>query len=190
MRPTFINQLQAGRNLIGERFRAGLSMRNSLLLSIVMHLVAATAIATFWAGTHLVEHANDNDEIVFELETITSEHNTSDNLSGKPADEFGSTNPDASRASGKASTPVKGNMNREAAVMASLASLTELTESFGFITHTVVSDSLGGFSPSDGRIPGSEYDSFGRKKGEGIGAGDGTGVYIGGGGFCPVPRGY
>jgi len=180
--------LKTVQNSFHERFHGGLSIRKSLLLSIVLHLIAGGAIAAYWAGSHMAVHMASNDKIVFDLETISPKHDV-DKLTGPQAKEYGVTNPNAKDVSGKASSLVKGNMNRDAVVMASLASLSKLTESFGFITHAVVSDSVGGFSPADGDIPGSEYDSFGRKKGEGLGAGDGSGIRVSGG-FCPIPGGY
>jgi|GEM_PF-3522426 len=185
----FSAKLATIRESFQDRFHGGLSMRKSLLLSIVLHLIAGGAIAAYWAGSQVAAHLASNDKIVFDLETISPKENI-DKLTGPQAEEYGVTNADAKDVSGKASTFLKGNMNRDAVVMASLASLSKLTESFGFITHAVAADSLGGFSPADGNIPGSEYDSFGRKKGEGRGAGDGSGIRVSGGGFCPIPGGY
>lgn len=160
--------------------------RNAIGMSIGLHLLLGMALAALWTGNQLATHSEGADEIVFELQTI-KEKQPFEGVQGQSSEEYGVPNQDAAKASGKASNPVRGNMNKSAVVMASLTALTDLRDSFSFVTHAVAADSLGGFSPIDGEVPGSEYDSFGRKKGQGIGAG-GVRIYVSGGGVCTAPR--
>lgn len=169
-----------------NRFPNKLNTSQTILISIVLHIAVALAVAAFWVSSKISAEAHSANSIVFDLETIKPSQANSGQLP-QAIDEFGLPNADAAKTSGQASNPMRGNMSRDAVVMASLASLSQLRETFAFVTQTVSTDSVGGFSPLHGNVPGSEYDSFGRKKGEGLGNGSGR---IGAPIFCPAPRGY
>ncbi len=172
-----------------ERLPTGFSIRQSLGFSIALHIFIVAAVGTLRVSDHIREHAVTDNEIVFDLEIQAPDHANSAQQTASSTEELGKSNSEAEKESGRASNLLRGNMNREALLRASLTDLTTLTGSFEFAGHTVVSDSTGGFSLMDGDIPGSEFDSFGRRKGEGKGHG-GSGISVSGGGFCPVPGGY
>lgn len=169
-----------------NRFPNKLNTSQTILISIVLHVVVALAVAAFWVSSQISAEAHSANSIVLDLETVKSIQANTGQLQ-QAVDGYSLPNPDAAKTSGRASNPMRGNMNREAMVMASLASLSQLRETFTFVTQTVSTDSVGGFSPMHGDVPGSEYDSFGRKKGEGTGSVSGR---VGGPIFCPAPRGY
>ena len=170
---------------VQNRIRKGISSRNAVALSLVLHFGVALAIGSLWVSKNML-NSDHSDSIVFDLTTVKEEIKQN----AQSPSEFGVPNREASKESGKASNLVKGNMNRDAVLMASLTSLSDLRASFSFMMQSVSSDSIGGFAPLDGDIPGSDYNVFGNKNGEGHGFGNGA-VTIGGsggrGGDCPPP---
>ncbi|MFQ5604397.1 MAG: hypothetical protein ACE5HS_14100 [bacterium] len=185
MKAEVLNRVKVIRQAIKNRFRKGLSTRDAIGISIIVHIVIGSALASFLIGTMIVQPADLSQTIEFDLTTEEVSSVKADQLNGQNSDQFGVSNSEASKQVGRASTLTKGNMNRETTVMASLASLSELKESFNFIMAQVTADSVGGFSPAEGKVPGSEYNSFGLKNGDGFGAGHGAGIYIGGGLCAP-----
>ncbi|MFQ5649804.1 MAG: hypothetical protein ACE5IY_07670 [bacterium] len=180
---TRFRQMKEG---IQGRFHRRVTPRGALGISLLLHVFFGAALGSYWVGARVAQQARHADEIVFDLQTIKENPDLSGQQRAQASEEYGLPNREALEASGRASSVVKGNMNRDAVVTASLAALSDLRDSFTFITHAVAADSVGGFSPVNGDVPGSEYDSFGRKKGEGVGAG-GVSVVVGGSGFCPSP---
>jgi len=168
---------------VQHRIRKGISSRNAVALSMVLHFGVALAIGSLWVSNNLLS-PDHSDGIVFDLTTVKE----AIKQNAQSPSEYGVPNREASKESGKASNLVKGNMNRDAVLMASLTSLSDLRASFSFMMQSVSSDSIGGFAPLDGDIPGSDYNAFGNKNGEGHGFGNGA-VTIGGGrgGDCPPP---
>ncbi len=157
------------------------SAQNALGISIMLHLFITAAFGTYWVGSIENRDLNHVDDIVLNLETIKFKPEFSHGSSS----EYGKSNSEAEKKSGKASNLVKGNMNRDAILKASLASMEDFIKPFRFVTQTIVSDSTGGFSIVDGDMPGSQLDSYGTKKGEGAGHGGGIRVRVGGyGGLC------
>jgi len=160
-----------------NRFRRRLKTRDAIAISIILHLIIGAAMASSFSGAFFVKPLEDLHSIEFDL--VTEKTNTP--FSGQFTD-----NSSSSESKGRAGNPAKSTMNRKAAVLASLASLSELRESFSFITQQVSSDSSAGFSPIQGKAPGIE---FGFKNEDGFGNGTGPRVLISGGGVCiPGPR--
>lgn len=159
-----------------------INSKRAVALSVAVHMLFGAALANFYVQSYIHQQANQTEEVIeFDLTTIESHTDLSQiQAAGVP-------NAKANSDVGKASTLVKGNMNRKTMMMASLSGLEELKSSFNFIMQKTATDSLGGFSPADGNVPGSEYDSFGYRKGENLGRGNGV-IVISGGGFCaPSP---
>ncbi len=160
-----------------NRFRGRLKTRDAIAISIILHLIIGTAMASFFSGALFVKPPEDLDSIEFDL--VTEKTNT-------PFSSQFAENSPSSESKGRAGNPAKNTMNRKAAVMASLASLSELREAFSFISQQVSSDSSAGFSPIQGKAPSIE---FGFQNDDRFGSGNGPRVLISGGGVCiPGPR--
>jgi len=151
--------------------------------SILLHITILSAVASFHNRTDFEPTSPKENPLVFEFTPELVEISSSTSAS----DLSGVRNETAEKLVGRASNNLKGNMNRESYLMASLASLKALETPFAVDLQEIDPDSAGGFSPIfEGKVPGSIYDSVGRKKGEGKGSGNGIKVYIGsGGGSCP-----
>ena len=175
------------RQIITNRFRRGISTRGAIGISIILHLLLGSALASYFMGTLYIHPAQQKQSIEFDLSTEKLSMTASNDLNGENAKAHGAANLESSEETGKSGNLMTGSMNREAVFMSSLASLSDLRESFRFIMQQVSADSLGGFSPVDGQAPGSEYNSLGYKDGEGLGYGHGAGIYVGGGLCAPSP---
>lgn len=157
------------------------SAKSAIGISIMLHLFFTAAFGSYWAGSIEKRALNHTDNIVLNLEPVKFEPNFSSNSN----QEYGISNPDAEQESGKASNLTKGNMNRDAILKASLASMEDFIRPFKFVTQSIISDSTGGFSLVEGDMPGSQLDSYGTKNGEGAGRGHGIRISVGGyGGPC------
>lgn len=168
-----------------------INTKRAISLSIALHVMFGAAVANILVNgstSHTQRAAEET--IEFDLTTIESMTDLQFKKSGRSLQEAGVPNKNADSKSGRNSTLLKGNMNKKSLMMASLAGLEDLKGSFSFIRQKTTADSLGGFSPVNGNIPGSAYDSFGNRKGENLGRGNGT-IIISGGGYCapsPAPR--
>jgi len=160
-----------------------MNTKRAVSLSVVLHLLVAVALAGMVVTTTTSPVATADDVIEFDLTTVKYKTDFGRNGQSQSTGEAGTPNANAQAESGRASTLLKGNMNRESVMMASLAGLDALKSSFSFMMQKTVADSLGGFSPTHGDIPGSAYDSFGYRKGDNLGRGNGK-IVISGGGLC------
>lgn len=179
------------------RFRKGITTRGALGISLILHLFIGMAFASFLAGKYYVEHITESSSIEFDLVTDTEvkfQSNTYDsNLSDQPIGQklqnelqTPGFNGSESSAAGRESSIAKNNNNNKAVVLASLASLSELKDSFNFIIQKVSADSLTGFSPIQGKLPETEFYTAGFN-GNGFGNDSGVSISLGGGGgHCPV----
>ncbi|MFQ5824471.1 MAG: hypothetical protein ACE5JB_10485 [bacterium] len=181
------------------RFRKGITTRGALGISLVLHIFIGMAFASFLAGKYYIEHVIESQSIVFDLATETevkfqnnsNNSNLTDKLLGQKLQKDFQTNGfngTESSATGSESSISKHNTNRDAVVLASLASLSDLRESFNFIMQQVSADSLVGFSPIHGESPDTEFYTAGSNNGTGIGNGSGIRILIGGG-YCPPSHG-
>ncbi|RMD90659.1 MAG: hypothetical protein D6813_08835 [Calditrichaeota bacterium] len=188
-----LNLVNKGRGLIPRRF----STRQAIGISLILHIFIAMAFASFLMQKYHPEGSPLNTSpLVFDLQTDTKVKFESQNVNqdlDNLTDGFNQPNEvvnngfngDAESAAGRASEAL--NSNNQDVVMASLASLSDLKDSFKFIMHQVSSDSLNGLNPIHGDMPDASYISTGNA--DGTGAGDGSGVTItfgGGGGHCPT----
>ncbi len=177
----FVSQ---AKQFFDSRFRGGLSTRQALVLSVCLHVAAAAVAGSIAWSSGALQPAADP--------TITFELVTPD-LDPKPIDPV-QNNADAPRNLGKAlgdprSTSrtlvaEQARVNKQAVVMASLAQLSQLRESFRFVVQQVAADSLGTFRPLEGKVPSTEMFTSGA---DGYGFGSRTGIItIGAGsGHCP-----
>ena len=167
-----------------------INTRRALSLSIALHVMFGAAVANIWVNRSYSHSQTAEETIEFDLTTIESMTDLQFKKSGRSLQEAGVPNKNADSKSGRNSTLLKGNMNKKSFMMASLAGLEDLKGSFNFIRQKTTADSIGGFSPVNGDVPGSDYDSFGNRKGENLGRGNGT-IIISSGGYCapsPAPR--
>ncbi len=181
---------------VRDRFRKGVNTRNALGLSMFLHIFIAIAFASFLGGKYYAEHLTDTSSIEFELVTETdveSSQNSSSQLLGQAPNQLQKNgfNGTEESAGGRERAVSNRDASRQAVVTASLASLSELRESFNFIMHQVAADSVAGFSPVQGEAPNTEFYGAGTNDGNGIGSGSGIRIIIGGGlgGYCPPSHG-
>ncbi|MFQ5864399.1 MAG: hypothetical protein ACE5IW_04125 [bacterium] len=184
---------------LGNRFRKGVTTRSALGISIFLHIFIGMAFASFLAGKYYVEHVTDSASIEFDLVTETDVKFENDNNKSNPTDQLlgqklqdfqkNGFNGTESSAAGRESSSSKPNTRNEQVVLASLASLSDLRESFNFIMQQVAADSAAGFSPIHGEAPETEFYTAGSNDGTGLGHGSGIRILIGGGGYCPPSHG-
>lgn len=160
------------RHIFPQRIRT----REAIFISIIFHLIIAAALSSFLVGSFYVQSHESANSLEFELLTERIE--------------IRAAAPKATAA--QALETVGGSSGAEqSAAMASLAGLSQLRESFNFIVHATTADSAVGFSPVEGKAPGTGF--YGAAIGNGVGSGAGGGIHvvIGGGGVClPGPGRY
>ncbi|MFQ5771493.1 MAG: hypothetical protein ACE5HX_13225 [bacterium] len=169
-------------NNIRLRNSIGINFRKALGISLFLHLFGAVAVASFFVGHHLIAPVTDEITIEFDLVNATNtDIQKNKNNATNPLNTLSSQNaPDSESPKSKSS-----HINRNEVIMASLASLSELKESFNFITQQVSWDSLGTFSPIQSEAPDIKSLTAGLNNGNGFGH-KGRRIRItGGGGKCP-----
>jgi hypothetical protein len=150
---------------------------------VILHLIVGTALASFFLQTVFVTPKETRVEFDLVADTIEIPDRIDNPILNSSG--FSDNDPEAA---GQMVGSVKTPLKRRAVVMASLASLSELSYTFGFVNQEAESDSIGGsFLPVLGNAPNSDYNSFGLKKGEGFGRRGG--ILISGGGVCIAPPG-
>ncbi len=162
--------------------RKWFSLREAVGLSILLHLMATVVVASFWLGNEIFKQPAIEPPLMFELEPSYLSQSVGPT---NPVEQSGMSSLTTEKQVG--TTGSRGNLSRDAFLMASLASLDELREAFTPALHPVSTDTVGSFSPlMEGTIPGSNGDSFGWHKGTRAGSGRGISISIGsGGGNCP-----
>lgn len=165
-----------------------LNRRGALGISVFLHVFIGMALASFLIGKVVVEQQAETPGVVFDLQTNpdvdlqrlqqkASSFEATVNQRNRPQQE-------SKAGSGRPSLKV----NKQAVLLSSLASLSELKDSFNFVMQSVSADSAKGFSPLYGNAPDTEAISAGFGKGDGYGDGNGIRVSVGGGhGSCPKP---
>lgn len=162
---------------IRNRFRRGIKTRDAIGISILLHLLIGTAFASFLVGTYYVTPSHPEQSIEFDLIAETVKPTAADRLAGQVSDQ---TAGGAQSNSATGSAPQ--TIDKQAILMASLGSLSDLKESFKFVMQQVSSDSLG-LSPLHGQMPSTAF--YGAGSGGEDGSGHG-GISIG---VCaPGPR--
>jgi hypothetical protein len=165
-------------------FRRGINMREATVVSICLHgVIVAAATVLLIDQPRLI--GPPIKELNLELEVIAEE-------APIPQQTFDSINPVESRAddqafeSGSMSSNADGGVPsaNEAFLMASLNTLSAMKESFNFVTHEIVSDSVGAFLPMQSSAPDIRSLADGLNTAIAIGVRSGR-IGIGGGGNCP-----
>lgn len=165
---------------VKKRFPKSIHPKSAIGISIILHVIAGAALASFFAQTFVIQQ--DSPSIEFDL---VSEHKDLP-FPEILVNDVGAKLND-SEAGKLTKSTVENVLNRRAVVLASLANLSELSYTFGFVKPDATADSLSSsFLPIQGNVPTSEYNSFGLKNGEGYG---GRGSFLGGLTVCPAPRG-
>lgn len=191
-----MDSLSTKLKLAVDKIASKLSFRNAIGISVFFHIFIAVAFASVFVGRHLI--APESDKLIeFDLVTVKEVEVQKSTTSALPSllDEIratGSVQADLTQKAREGSNiaEVKPALNREAVIFASLASLSELRESFSFLEAELKVNSGSSWSPVDGDAP----DVSGLAKGLSTGFGyGGRGIVIGGfrgggGGDCP-PRG-
>ena len=145
---------------------------------MILHLIVGTALASFFSQAVFLTPP----ETRVEFDLIADTIEIPDRIDNSKLNSAAFSDNDAESA-GQMAGAVKSPLKRRAVVLASLANLSDLSYTFGFVNQEVDSDSLGGsFLPVLGNAPTSDYNSFGLKKGEGFGRRGG--ILISGGGVC------
>ena len=171
----FITAIGAVKNLFPKRVHP----KSAIGISIILHVIAGAALASFFAQAFVIQQ--DSPSIEFDL---VSEHKDLP-FPESVANDVG-FNENESEAGKQTKSKVANVLKRRAVVLASLANLSELSYTFGFVKQDATADSLSGsFLPVQGNAPTSEYNSGGLKNGESYGRGG----ILGGLTVCPAPRG-
>ncbi|MFQ5708679.1 MAG: hypothetical protein ACE5HO_14585 [bacterium] len=181
----------------GQRIYRGVSTRGALGISVILHIFILMAFASFFVGTHYIKPQIESATVVLDLQTerdvkdVKLEKNINNQtLSGsnstKPADVEG-FNGTAADAAGSPSSVAKRSTNQQAVVLSSLASLSDLKESFNFVMQKTSADTTNGFAPVQGNAPDTKFYTAGSKNGQGFGNGNGGFSISIGGGHCPAP---
>ncbi len=176
MKHLFITAIGAVKNLFPRKVHP----KSAIGISVILHVIAGAALASFFAQAFVIKQ--NSPSIEFDL---LSEHKDLP-FPGPVANDAG-FNENKSEAGKQTKSQVENVLNRRAVVLASLANMSELSYTFGFVKQDATADSLSSsFLPVQGNAPASEYNSFGLKNGEGYG---GRGGIIGVLSVCPAPRG-
>jgi hypothetical protein len=181
-----------------NRFPNGFTRRETIGLSVILHLSLGVAIASmsFDKITGL-PYADADEPIEFDLITDTElDFNSDQSNSENSLDGVDQNNDEAIPKLGEKQglessdsnvlVAENTNVNKEAVMMASLATLSELKESFNFVLHQVSADSIGAFTPLQGKAPHPQLYADGAEDGYNFGYKSGIRVSVGsGGGNCP-----
>ena len=179
-----------------NRFKKGLKIttREAVTLSIVLHLFLGIAFAAMnrdkIAGLMTAKEEN----IEFEIVAVKDLDLKNSNNQGNSVQANSSAIKKAGKKIGLSSSTSKKlvaedvNVNKEAVILASLASLSDLRESFQFVIQELSVDEEGVFTPIQGDVPDTKVIADGLLSAKGLGGRRGIISISGGGnGNCP-PR--
>ena len=177
-------------NAVVSHFHNGLSKRESVVLSVLLHMVAGIAVA---ALTVPGPHSLPLEDPAIEFEIVTP-GNLEDRLveptrsdvvqKAAQAVEKAGASLGAKNWASKQLVSERARIDNRSVVMASLSELDALRESFRLVTQEVFADSLGAFVPIEGKTPSTEIFSAGNGKGLGHRSGI-ISITAGGNGSCP-----
>ncbi len=164
---------------IRKRFRKGLRTKEAVAISVVLHVLIVSAIASFLAGSFVVVRPDPSESLTLDLVTADEPVRAHDRLSGEQTPE---------QVGAQSESPDNGfkrnEANKQAILMASLGTLSDLRDSFRFVMQQASTDSAG-LAPMQGTVPSTAFFGKGQDDGAGYG-GRGLGVE-----FCsPVHGSY
>ena len=183
-------------NRIQDRFKKGFKVttREAVVFSIVLHIFLGVAIAAMNRDkiSDLITEKEEN--IEFELVTVKDLDLKNSSNQGNSAQANSSAIKKVGKKVGLSSSTSKKlvaenvNVNKEAVMLASLASLSDLRESFQFVIQELSVDEEGVFTPIQGDVPDTKVIADGLLSAKGLGGRRGIISISGGGnGNCP-PR--
>jgi len=192
-----IKILQRLSNKIRNRLKKGfkITTREAVAFSIVFHIFLGVAIAAMNRDKISIFMTEKEENIEFELVTVKDLNLASSNNQGKNNQANSSSVIKAGKKIGLSSSTSKKlvaenvNINKETVMLASLASLSALQESFQFVIQELSVDEEGVFTPIQGDVPDTKVIADGLLNAKGIGGRRGGIISISGGGNgrCP-PR--
>jgi hypothetical protein len=197
MKEKLLEQIDRMGGSLGKKIEQGMSRRQTIGLSLVLHL----SVALVFASLHVqkivsipVLRPDPSIEIELvtenQLDPLSDQSNSTSTLDG-PNQNSNEMIPKSGERMGLASSDSdvlvaeQVEVSKEAVLMASLADLSSLRESFNFSLNQVSADSSGAFVPLSGEAPDTGYISDGI---DGFGHGGRYGVRVSsgsGGGNCP-----
>ena len=178
------------------RFKKGLKLttREAVTLSIVLHLFLGIAIAAMNKDKIIKLMTAKEENIEFEIVAVKDLDLKNSTNQGNSVQANSSAIKKAGKKIGLSSSTSKKlvaedvNVNKEAVMLASLASLSDLRESFQFVIQELSVDEEGVFTPIQGDVPDTKVIADGLAKAKGLGGRRGIISISGGGnGSCP-PR--
>lgn len=191
-----IKILQRLSSKIRNRLEKGFKIRTreAVAFSIVFHIFLFIAIAAMNRDKISGFMTKKEENIEFELVTVKDLNLASSDNQGKNNQTNSSSVIKAGKKTGLSSSTSKKlvaenvNINKEAVMLASLASLSVLQESFQFVIQELSVDEEGVFTPIQGDVPDTKVIADGLLNGKGLGGRRGIISISGGGkGSCP-PR--
>ena len=183
-------------NRIQDRFKKGfkITTREAVVFSIVLHVFLGIAIAAMNRDKISNFMTEKEENIEFELVSDKDLDLKNSTNQGNNAQANSSAIKKAGKRIGLSSSTSKKlvaenvNVNKEAVMLASLASLSELRESFQFVIQELSVDEEGVFTPIQGDVPDTKVIADGLLSAKGLGGRRGIISISGGGnGNCP-PR--
>ena len=177
--------LQQLSNRIQSRLKKGfkITTREAVAFSIVLHIFLGIAIAAMNRDTISGFMTEKEENIEFELVTVKDLDLKSSTKIKKAGKKIG-----LSSSTSKKLVAENVNVNKEAVMLASLASLSELRESFQFVIQELSVDEEAVFTPIQGDMPDTKVIADGLANAKGLGGRRGIISTSGGGnGSCP-PR--
>ena len=145
------------------RFSNRLRTKDAIGISIVLHLLAGMAMAWFFVGTVVVTPPHTESSIELDLISRNANLNSVDQSDGQKLGK-------SSIAANKAHSSTKNVLDKRAVLMASMADLSALKETFSFAMQQISSDSTG-FSPLHGKLPDTSFYGVGQENQNGTGRG-------------------
>ena len=183
-------------NRIQDRFKKGFKVttREAVVFSIVLHIFLGVAIAAMNRDKISDFITEKEENIEFELVTVKDLDLKNSSNQGNSAQANSSAIKKVGKKVGLSSSTSKKlvaenvNVNKEAVMLASLASLSDLRESFQFVIQELSVDEEGVFTPIQGDVPDTKVIADGLLSAKGLGGRRGIISISGGGnGSCP-PR--
>jgi len=183
-------------NRIQDRFKKGFKVttREAVVFSIVLHIFLGVAIAAMNRDkiSDLITEKEEN--IEFELVTVKDLDLKNSSNQGNSAQANSSAIKKVGKKVGLSSSTSKKlvaenvNVNKEAVMLASLASLSDLRESFQFVIQELSVDEEGVFTPIQGDVPDTKVIADGLLSAKGLGGRRGIISISGGGNGNCTPR--
>jgi len=183
-------------NRIQDRFKKGFKVttREAVVFSIVLHIFLGVAIAAMNRDKISDFITEKEENIEFELVTVKDLDLKNSSNQGNSVQANSSAIKKVGKKVGLSSSTSKKlvaenvNVNKEAVMLASLASLSDLRESFQFVIQELSVDEEGVFTPIQGDVPDTKVIADGLLSAKGLGGRRGIISISGGGnGSCP-PR--